>query len=269
MRKLSLSQSWDETRAVLSRDGRLFASVALALVVLPQTIVGLMVPRTSAEPSGIVFVLLTITLIIGFVAQIALNRLAIGPSTTVGAAIRRGVARMPVLLLGFLLVTLGLFVILVAVAAVLMAAGMGLSPSSGQEPPASVLLLIILFAALTYAIFQLIIPVAAAETGGPIHLLRRSWTLARGNYMRLLGFVLLVLTGLIFVLLAGQFGLGSMIAVALGPPEAGTLSALVISLVVALIQAGFTVIFAVMLARIYLQLAGGDTAQPSVPKTGA
>ena len=47
-----------------------------------------------------------------------------------------------------------------------------------------------------------------------------------------------------------------------------SLSALVISLVVALIQAFFTVVFAVMLARIYMQLAGASGAQPTVPKSG-
>jgi len=268
MKKLSLSQAWDETRMVLARDGKLFASVALGLVVLPQTIIGLFVPRTTAEPTPIVFALLLISLVVGFIAQIALNRLAIGPSTTVGSAIGRGVVRMPVLIASFILITLVLFVLLVVFALLLGAVGVISSPTAGQGPPASVLLLIILFAAVTYAIFQLTIPVAAAEHGGPIHLLTRSWTLARGNYLRLLGFVVLVLVGLVFVLMAGQFGLGSMIAATLGPPQAGNVSALMIALVVALIQAAFTVVFAVMLARIYLQLAGTDAAHASVPKSG-
>ena len=268
MKKLSLSQAWDESRMVLARDGKLFASVALALVVLPQTVIGLFVPRSSAEPTPIVFALLLLTLVIGFVAQIALNRLAIGPSTTVGSAIGRGVVRMPALIASFVLITIVLFLLLVVFALLLGAVGMISSPAAGQQPPASVLILIILFAAITYAIFQLTIPVAAAENGGPIRLMTRSWALARGNYLRLLGFVVLVFVGLIFVLLAGQFGLGSMIAVAFGPPEPGNVSALIISLVVALIQAAFTVIFAVMLARIYLQLAGAGEAQASVPSSG-
>ena len=127
---------------------------------------------------------------------------------------------------------------------------------------------VFIMTALCYAIFQLTIPVAAAEGGGSIHLMTRSWHLARGHYWRLLVFVLAVFVGLLVVLLAGQFGLGSMIAVALGPPDALSLSALVISLVVAVIQAAFTVLFAVMLARIYVQLAGSANAQPGVPRSG-
>ena len=38
MRALSLSQAWDDTKAIITRDGRLFASVALALVALPAVI---------------------------------------------------------------------------------------------------------------------------------------------------------------------------------------------------------------------------------------
>jgi hypothetical protein len=156
-------------------------------------------------------------------------------------------------------------VVIVLVAGV---AGLVTAPAAGQAPSAGVVLLILLAAALTYAVFQLTIPVAAAEGGGPVHLVSRSWTLSRGNYLRLLGFVLLVLVGLVFVVMAGQFGIGSMVAVALGPPDAGTVSALIISLAVALIQAFFTVVFAIMLARIYLQLTGAGEAQASVPHSG-
>jgi len=268
MKKLSLSQAWDESRAVLARDGRLLGSVALALVVLPQTIIGLIAPASAGEPSSLTLTLLGITGIIGMIAQIAINRLAIGPSITVGAAIGRGFTRMPALLGSFLLLVVALFLILIPIVLLLGVAGLIAEPAAGNEAPAGFLLLILLLAALGYAIFQLTIPVAAAETGGSIHLLTRSWRLSRGNYWRLLAFVLLLFACLIVVLIAGQYGLGAMIAVALGPPEALSLSALVISLVVALIQALFMVIFAVMLARIYVQLAGAGEAQPSVPSSG-
>jgi hypothetical protein len=77
-----------------------------------------------------------------------------------------------------------------------------------------------------------------------------------------------VFIGLIVVLLASQFALGAMIAAMLGPPEMGTLSGLLISFLAALIQAVFTVVFSVMLARIYVQLAGNGAVQPSVPSSG-
>lgn len=268
MKRLSLSQAWDESRTVLVRDGRLLASVALALVVLPQTVIGLVAPSSGGEPSAITFGLLAITGLIGMIAQIAMNRLAIGPSITVGGAIMRGFSRMPALLGSFLLLMVALFILLIPIVLLLGVAGLIAEPGAANAAPPGLLLIIVLLAALGYAIFQLAIPVAAAESGGSIHLLTRSWHLSRGSYLRLLAFVVLLFVSLVVVVIAGQFGLGSMIAVALGPPEALSLAALVISLVVALIQAVFTIIFAVMLARIYVQLAGSGEAQISVPSSG-
>jgi hypothetical protein len=266
--RLSLSKAWDESRMVLVRERRLFVSVALALVVLPQTVIGLLAPGSGGEPSGLTFALLAVTVIIGFVAQVSLNRLAIGPSTTVGAAIGRGFARMPALIGSFIMVLVGLFIVLIPIVLLFGALGLIVEPTSAQAAPASLLLLIILLAGLTYAVFQLTIPVAAAEHGGSIHLLTRSWNLARGAYLRLLAFVVLVFICLVIVVIAGQFALGSMIAVTLGPPDMLSLSALLISLVVAVLQSVVTVIFAVMLARIYVQLAGRAEADPSVPRSG-
>lgn len=267
MPKLSLSQAWEETKSVLAHDGRLFVSVALALIVLPQTVIGLAAPRSGPESSVLAAALVGIAIIVGLAAQIALNRLAIGPSTTVGAAIGRGFSRTPALIGSLAILSVGMFIILIPVVLAFGALGFIPDSRSGQEASTGVLFAIVTLAALTYAIFQLMVPVAAAEHGGSVHLLSRSWQLSRGSYWRLLAFVILVFIGLLVVLLAGQYGLGSVIAMALGPADPLSLSALVISLAVSLIQAGFAVVFAVMLARLYLQLAGSG-AQAGVPKSG-
>jgi len=266
MSRLSISKAWDETSEILVRDGRLYASVALALVVLPATVIGLFAPR-SETITPMAWVFLAISIVIGFAAQIALNRLAIGPSTTVKDAIIRGFARMPVVVGSFLMLCVALMVVLIILVLILGAAGLIASPESGAEPPWFVIALIVLLTALCYAIFQLTAPVAAVESGGSVSIMKRSWDLARGEYLRLLAFVLIALFGLIVVVLAGQFVIGSMVAAALGPPMPGSLSALLISLVVALIQSVFTVIFGVMLARIYVQLAASGPV--SVPSSGA
>jgi len=266
MSRLSISKAWDETSEILVRDGRLYASVALALVVLPATVIGLFAAR-SETITPMAWVFLAISIVIGFAAQIALNRLAIGPSTTVKDAIIRGFARMPVVVGSFLMLCVALMVVLIILVLILGAARLIASHESGAEPPWFVIALIVLLTALCYAIFQLTAPVAAVESGGSVSIMKRSWDLARGEYLRLLAFVLIALFGLIVVVLAGQFVIGSMVAAALGPPMPGSLSALLISLVVALIQSVFTVIFGVMLARIYVQLAASGPV--SVPSSGA
>ncbi|QNP44743.1 hypothetical protein H9L14_08085 [Sphingomonas sediminicola] len=42
---LSISRAWDETREIFRRDGGLLVSVALALIVLPEVVVGIVSPR--------------------------------------------------------------------------------------------------------------------------------------------------------------------------------------------------------------------------------
>jgi len=266
MSNLSISKAWEETSAILVRDGKLYASVALALVVLPSTVMGLFSPR-SAVITPTVWAVLIISILLGFAAQIALNRLAIGPSTTVGDAIVRGFTRMPAVVGSFIMLIAGLMVVLTVVVMILGLAGLVASPETNAEPPALVIVLILGMTALCYAVFQLTVPVAAAESGGSWRLLVRSWELGRGEYLRLLAFVFAVLAGFAVVILAGQFVVGSMIAAAFGAPDTGRLSALLISLTIALIQSVFTVIFGVMLARIYVQLVGGRPA--SVPSSGA
>jgi len=265
--KLSISQAWDESRAVLAHDGSLLASVALAMIALPQTIGGLAAPRTGIEAPGYVWAILIVATLIGLAAQIALNRLAIGPSTSVGTAVGRGFARMPVLVGTLLIVIVALFLLLLLIALLLGSVGLTVAPGTGNEPPPGIILLLILVTVVTFAIIQLAVPVAAAESGGSLRLIARSWSLGRDEYWRLLAFVTLVLFGLLVVLAAGQFVFGSFVAVALGAPAPWSLSALVSSLVLALMQAAFTTVSAVMLARIYVQLVGG-AAQASVPSSG-
>ena len=266
MSKLSLSKAWDETGEILIRDGRLYSSVALALIVFPQTIFGLFSPR-SGVITPLAWIFLFLSLVIGFAAQIALNRLAVGPSTTVGDAIGRGFARMPAVVGSFLMLMAALMIVLIFVVLILSAAGLMASPQAGAEPPAFLLAIILILTAVCWAIFILAVPVAAVEHGGSVHILKRSWELSRGVYWRLLAFVALLFSSFIIVILAGQFAIGSAITAAFGRPDPGSLSALLISLVVALIQSVFTVLFGVMLARIYVQLAGRDSV--SVPSSGA
>ena len=267
MAKLSISQAWDESRAVLAHDGSLLTSVALAMIALPQTIGGLAAPRSGMEAPGYVWAILIVATLIGLAAQIALNRLAIGPSTSVGTAVRQGFTRMPVLVGTLLIVIAVLFLLLLLIALLLGSVGLMVAPSSGNEPPPGVIMLLIVVTLITFAIVQLAVPVAAAEPGGSIRLITRSWALGRHDYWRLLAFVTVVLFGLLVVLSAGQFVFGSFVTVALGAPAPWSLSALVSSLVLALMQAAFTTVSAVMLARIYVQLSGGSV-QASLPSSG-
>src|SRR3954447_10061944 len=96
MSSLSISKAWDETKAIAARDGRLIGAVALALVLFPQAIVGVIAPPAALsgeEAQSWAPLLSLIVAVIGVVGQIAIIRLALEP-TSVGEAISHGLRRV-------------------------------------------------------------------------------------------------------------------------------------------------------------------------------
>ena len=256
MSSLSISTAWEETRAILARDGQLYAAVALALIVLPEVIFAVVGAPTGPEASVLASVTYLAAILLGFVANLALNRLAIGPSVTVGGAIARGFARVASVVVVLFALSIALMVVAVLLLIALSALRLIVIPAAGQTPPPLLILTLIILVALGFAVVQLAFPVAAVETGNPLRIISRSWELAKGHYGRLLGFIGLIIGCFIVVVIATQLGVGSAVTLLLGPAKPGSLSALILGLAIGLIQAPFTVITATMIARIYTQLVG-------------
>jgi hypothetical protein len=268
MSSLSISAAWDDTRSILIRDGRLFAAVALALIVLPEVVLSVVGAPVGGQATELARLTYAAVVLLGFVGQLALNRLAIGPPVTVGGAIAIGFARFPSVLVVLVLLSFSVIVVGVALLMILGAAHLVTVPVAGQPPSAALVIMLILMIALAFAIFQLSFPIATVETGNPLRLMSRSWHLAKGHYGRLLAFILIIFFCFAVVVIASQFGVGSVVGLLIGAPNPGSLSALVLGLAIGVIQAPFTVIAATMIARIYVQLAGRDDSQVSVPSSG-
>jgi hypothetical protein len=275
MSRLSISKAWEEARGVLRSDGKLLTTLALALILLPQTISGALAPPkelTGQDPPGWAGLLALIVGLIGIVAQIALVRLALHRGTSVGEAISRGVKRFLPAFLAIFLFMLVATAILVAVMALVAGTGDVQLLASGTVPPRlGWLLLILLLALLLVGVrLQMVLPAASEEEGGPLYLLKRSWRLTAGNYWRLFAFLLLiVIAAVILMAVAGMIG-GILVRALFGDIEPLSLGALVVALIAAAAQAAFSVIITAMLARIYAQLAGGEPDQlvePSVPSS--
>ena len=165
MAQMSLSNAWDEAKRIFARDGGLLTSVALALLVLPQVIAGVVSPSTLTEPTLSGRIVGLIAAFIGVTAQLAIVRLALGPSLTVGEAIGHGFRRFPSMLGALVLLGLGLLVVLVPVMAVLMAAGIVDMPASGGRttPSFSVAVMVLAIACLFIAVkFMMSVPAASA-----------------------------------------------------------------------------------------------------------
>lgn len=280
MRKLSISRAWDETRATLAADGRLMMIVALALIALPAAIGNFIFPATDEVQTGNILTnapgslgesaLMLLIAVVGIVGQLAIIRLAIGPSLTVGEAIKHGARRTPAYIGAALLIILAVVLIAIPMALILLMLGMTLD--AGAEPPSGPALVVLLLFLMLFTFLavrmMMTSPVASAERTGPLEIIKRSWKLSSGNWWRLFGFVLLFLVAVALVLMAIILVASLIVSAVTGPVEPHSVSALIIALIEAVLSAAATTLFVVMLARIYVQLAGEPAADVSVPSSG-
>ena len=259
---LSISRAWDETREIFRRDGGLLVSVALALIVLPEVIVGIISPPQATvnadAPAGMQLLRFAVALI-SLIGQLALIRLALGPSTTVGAAIGHGARRFLSALGAVVLLIVGLGVLAVPLIIILtLALGVELEHLSGPPTgPVALMFAIIGIAALLISVrFTLVSPVASAETIGPVNIIKRSWQLTAGHYWRLLGFIALLLVATLVLMIAAGV-IGGLLARMFSPEiEPMSIGALILSSFAGAAQGAFSILASVMLARVYAQVAG-------------
>ena len=269
MTKLSISKAWDETRAILGRDGRHIATVAAALVLLPTALATTIAPtnpEVTGEPKAMLFGL--IANLLSLVGTLSITAIALKPGVTVGESIAVGARRLPVVLGAMLMFFLPMAVLLAII----------IAPNASGDTPqamieslsnagAAVNLIVLLWAiALLYLFirFMFVSPVAIADNAGPVALLKRSWALSRGNVLRLLGFlVMLIILLLVLSAVAGVMG-GIVAALVAGPPEPMSVSALVVGLMAGLATMVVVILSALMAARLYVQGAeAAETPSPS------
>lgn len=266
MPKLSLSRAWEETRSVLTRDGRLFLAVALALFVLPGLILNVSMPDgapASLPGAGIWVAVGLAALIVSLVGQLAVIRLAMEPHVAVGEAIVHGLRRLvpyvlcvliwvvPILLVGSVLYNL-------------------VGADEAHPPVAAALGLIVLSIIGIYLGVRMMMSsaIASAEPIGPIAILRRSWALSHGNWWRLFLFLLLFFIAALCLILAVDSVAGLLVRLFAADAGPRSVGGLVVSIVSQLVSALLSVFLFVMLARIYVQLSGTDAATLTVPRSG-
>lgn len=263
MPKLSLSQAWDETKAVLARDGRLFLAVALALFVLPGLILNVSMPEARTgefPPPGPWMIVGFLALLVWLVGQLAVIRLAMGPHVSVGEAIVHALKRLGPYILAGLLWLIPILIVGSLLSAIIE------SHWTHPSVAASIGLIALVAVGIFLAVrFILSSPVATAEGIGPIAILQRSWALSSGNWWRLFAFMILFWIGALCLLWAIEIVVGLGVKTMSGDTGPLSLGGLLIAVVSQLVSAFISVNFFVFLARIYTQRAA---AQSGVPKSG-
>lgn len=266
MSKLSLSRAWEETTAVLARDGRLFIAVALALFVLPGLILNVSMPETEPgqfPPVGPWMAVGLVALLVSLVGQLAVIRLAMEPHVAVGDAIVHGLRR----LIPYVVAALMWIVPILIVGSVLYGV-LELNQTRPSVPAALALLLLTAVGVFLGIRLMLSSAVASAENTGPFSILHRSWELSSGNWWRLFIFLLLFGIGAVCLLWAVESVAGVLVRMVVEDSGPRSIGGLLVAIVSQLISALLSVAFFVMLARIYVQRSGTGATQGSVPKSG-
>jgi hypothetical protein len=267
LNKLSLNDAWNDTAAFVKREWRLLAPIALLLNALPMAFAMAMMPKlspqTGIEP-GLWLIAVPVAAFIGIVGKIAICFLAMSSGRSVGEGLKRGLSRFLPLFALYLLVGLavGLLFVIVSIISGLLFSGAGTQPPSrGALTGIGVLLVLVMGPVLLVISVRLMMaaPVAAAEEGGPITILKRSLDLTRPVFWPLLGFLILTTILSVVIQMAASAIVGIPILLVAGPPDGGISQALLL-LVGAVVSTLVTVYLTTMVARIYLRLAGRPNA---------
>ena len=253
---VSIGTAWSETAAFVAGEKRLLAPLVLALMVLPTTLAELIQPinpLAAANGAAAWVVTALVALLIGMVGQMAVSRLAMGADRSLGATILLALRRLPATLGAFILFFLALSLLLIPLI-VLLTLTSGVAP--GQQPGGvDALLLLIIFAAVPRIL--LAPALAMRQPLGPLGLAKAAWNATRGHYWRLLSFFLLFFLASLVFALAVTSVVGSMAALALGPPEPLSVSRLAIALAGGIVQGVVATLYAAMIGRLLVQLPSG------------
>lgn len=256
VQKLSITTAWNETAAFVAREAQLVLPIGFLLMALPGALLQLVMPVPAPgqlPQAGLWMAAVPVAILVSLVGTLAVTLLALRPGTSVGEALQHGLRRLLPVFLALLLVSFGAGIAVLPVFILF-----GLAAMATGTPAVGALALFVIFpiALILWARLSLITPVAAAEPIGPIAILQRSWALTRGHFWTLLAFlVLLVVVALVISVAVSAIG-GIFVFFVAGLPEPGSLAFYLMLILSALVQAVLSTLFAVMVARVYAQLAG-------------
>lgn len=254
---ISIGLAYTEAAAFLRREKRLLAPLVLALLVVPVTVSQLVQPLDPlAKADGMQpwMLIAFAALLVQLAGQMAVSRLAMGWSGSLGGAISLALRRLPAAIGGLLLFFVGLGLLLIPMIMVLMLGGAG---GAGAKLINS-LTLLALFVAVPRVL--LVPTIAMTEPLGPLALVKRSWVASRGQFWRLLGFFLLFLIASVILAVAVSAVVGTLAALAFGAPEPLSVSRLLLALAGGLVQASAATLYAAMAGRILVQAVPGSTS---------
>jgi hypothetical protein len=259
--KFDMNRAWREAAEMVAANREVLLIVAGLFFFLPSLAFALFVPAPTPS-SGMTpeaamavltqfysanwpwFLLMAVAQTIGFLTVLALLRDQAKP--TVGEALKRAVTGILPYLAAQILAALAIVVVASVFIGAASATGLG---------PLIALVVIAALVAMVYVMIKISLTpavIAIERQNNPIAILRRSWTLTKGNSFRLFLFfaLLFLVVGIAALVIGGAFG------VLFALFGSGTASQVGESAISGLIGAVATVYFVAILAAIHRQLAG-------------
>ncbi|HEY0014237.1 MAG TPA: hypothetical protein VGB79_15445 [Allosphingosinicella sp.] len=263
-----MNDAWNDTAAFVKREWRLLLPIALLLNALPMAFAMAVLPQWSPErmpEPGLWLLAVPLAALVGIVGNVAISWLAMSPGRTVGEGLRRAFSRFLPLFAVYLIVGAGIFILFVIVAVVAALSIPGLVPQAPNTRALggfAAILLVVMVPVLLYVSVRLMLaaPVAAAEEGGPIAIMKRSFALTRPVFWTLLGFLILITVLAWVIQTVAAMIIGIPILLLAGRPEESGISEVLILLIGSAVSSVLTVYITTMVARIYLRLSGRPNA---------
>lgn len=267
--KLDMGQAWTQATGLIGANRDTIGAIAGLFFFLPALALAFFAPDLvnppAAGPSGSdpqvafqammdqmtqayadnwpLFAAVTLAQFVGSLALLALLTDRARP--TVREALMVGLTSLPSYLAAQILSALAV--------ALLIAIPLGLISAAGSQVAVVVAgIVLVLIGLYMFIKFTLIAPIIAIDgMRNPIKALRRSWQLTKGNSFRIAAFLLLLFftIGIIAALVSGILGL---VFSAFGPD----IAAIGLGVVNAVVNTGLGVVFLVVIAAVYRQLAG-------------
>ena len=255
MKSFSLGAAWEETIALLRREHALLVPVALALFGPAQIMIELGVPHempaagTGPAPGGALLLVFP-AMILVFLANLAITRLALIPGISVAEALSSGLRRLPralgaTLLLGAAVMGIGIVIVTGATIGILSFGGDPRSPTMASQ-------LVVL---VMIPVLVLLVPSVAMEDRGTIDSIRRGWALGKGIALRLAAMLALLLLLTMVVQLIETFVVGSLFQLLALATDQGELAKILHMLVNAAIDSLLSLGFTVYVALAYRAVA--------------
>ncbi|MBA3897780.1 MAG: hypothetical protein H0X36_11755 [Sphingomonadaceae bacterium] len=257
---VSMNAVWDESAAFMRREAHLLVPLALATLLLGNT-VGTLAQLAAPRGDIVASLVMIAGALWSIIGQLAIAALALRPGSSVGEALKLGASRLGKLLVVALL--LGAVIFVACLPLVFGLAKSGYNPADPQiaaHLPAwavfyTLLVIVILFwVSVRLSVLNALI---VDRNPSPLAALREAFALTRGVAARLTLALILYAIVAFVVSLAVRFVLGSLflvIARGLNSPFAG---AVLDALASGLVATGFVLVATVFLAFLYRRLSNG------------